>query len=537
MVSGIQHGIQWILGLGARFHGSLTIVGLVLFGLYAILRNLLERVQFSKLTPAGSASVLQKILDKMFLLALVTTVLSLVAYIVPKVVPKDWLEQPPQLQYGVAVFQMFDPNQDPLAKFLQTTELYPGFPYFSSESDHPSAWPPRVFSDRQKLWKEYESFYTDPDVRRRLAAAPGFNPNSMEIRRNGPPDRTGELKLTGYIASARGYLFERAGEDPAKVESILGSVYGKRFSQIEEDRTASRDDFPNRYAVVRVLNAGRQDISDLGIELEVAGHIYDCVIDADPDKVRKSSWDGRAQRVSFEKLPSGYSAQVRIWYQYESLSERVFPDAINFVQELTQGIRIMNIAAAQTRVSYSPTLLANLHGDARLYFGDARKKDSYDKELAVQAEAMGKQMAQHMDEYDKEHPTIKNVAVEKLGSLNVNDAQISSIWLSFKSPTGKQYTAVHVFSATDGPYVLLSSTSRDEQDLKLVADRIAKLYGGEPEAKVTDRSDDICISINKTRAFTQSAIAAAAAELAGSGYSSLGIDAVNYDVKPEDVKR
>jgi len=537
MMSGLQHGVQWILGLGARFHWSLTIVGLVLFGLYAILRRLLERVQFSRLTPAGSASVLHKILDKIFVIALVTTVLSLAAYLAPKVVPRDWLEQPPQLQYGVAVFRMFDPNQDPLAKVLQTTELYPGFPWFSEESDHPSAWPPRVFSDRQKLHKEYASFYTDPDVRRHLAAAPGFNPKMVETIRDGPPDRTGELELAGYIASARGYLYDRTEKDPSSVASILGPVNAKRFTQIETDRTALRDDYPNRYAVVRVRNAGRQDVSDLIIELEVAGEIYDCVIDADPDKVQTSSWDGRAQRVSFKKLPSGYSAQVRIWYQYESVSERVFPDEINFIQELTQGIRILNIAATQTRVSYSPTLLADLRGDERLYFGDARKKDSYDKELAVQAKAMGKQMTQDLDEYEKEHPTIKNVAVEKLGRLNVDDAQISSIWLSFTSPAGKQYTAVHVFSASDGPYILLSSKSRDEQDLKVVADRLAKLYGGEPEAQVTDRTDDICIAINKTRALTQSTIAAAAAELSGSGYSGFGVDAVNYDLKPEEPGR
>jgi len=529
-----RHWIEWLLGVGQRFYSPLFISGLVLLGLYAVLRNLLERVKFSRLTPGSSAAVLKKILQNVFVIALVTIVLSGVGYILPKVVPKDWLVPPPRLEYAVSIFRMFDPMQDPMARVLQSVELYPGFPYFSRESDHPSAWPPRVSADRVQLWNAYSSLFKDPEVQKRLASAPGFDPTAVKLYRNGPPDRTGEQQLTGFISSARSYLLpllEKGGK--RALITILGPAKAEQFLKTEQLREALRDDFPNRLVVVRIRNSGRSDIVNLGIELEVAGLVYDCVVDADPDKVRKSNCEGEAQRISFEQMPRGYTAQVRLWYQYESVSEKAFPDKINFIQELTQGVKIANIAASQAKVSCEPALLADLQGYERLYIGDARKKDSYDKELAVLFKENSKKLDAEMKEYDAQHPTIKNIGVEKLGKVNVDDAQVTSIWLAFRSPAGKEYTAVHVFSHPTGPYVLLSSKDRDTADMKVVSAKIAQLYRGEPEADITDRSDDICLVINVSKGFTQSAIAAASAELAAGGYTALSVPALNYDVKPE----
>lgn len=529
-----RHWIEWLLGVGQRLYSPLLISGLVLLGLYAVLRNLLERVKFSKLTPGSSAAVLKKILQNVFVIALVTIVLSGVGYILPKIVPKDWLVPPPRLEYAVSVFRMLDPMQDPMARVLQSVELYPGFPYFSRESDDPSAWPPRVSADRVQLWNAYSSLFKDPEVQKRLASAPGFDPTAVKLFRNGPPDRTGEQQLAGFISSARSYLLpllEKGGK--RALITILGPAKAEQFLKTEQQREALRDYFPNRLAVVRIRNSGRSDIVNLGIELEVAGLVYDCVVDADPDKVRKSNCEGEAQRISFEQMPRGYTAQVRLWYQYESMSEKAFPDKINFIQELTQGVKIANIAASQAKVSCEPALLADLQGYERLYIGDARKKDSYDKELAALFKENSKKLVAEMKDYDAQHPTIKNIGVEKLGKVNVDDTQVTSIWLAFRSPAGKEYTAVHVFSHPTGPYVLLSSKDRDTADMKVVSAKIAQLYRGEPEADITDRTDDICLVIKVSKGFTQSAIAAASAELAAAGYTGLSVPSLNYDVKPE----
>ncbi len=315
MDNSVRHWIEWILGVGQRLYSPLFIAGLVLLGLYAVLRNLLERVKFSRLTPGSSAAVLQKILQSVFVIALVTIVLSGVGYIVPKVVPRDWLLPPPRLEYGVSVFRMFGPMQGPMARVLQSIDLYPGFPYFSEESDHPSAWPPRVSADRVQLWNSYSSLFKDAEVQKRLASAPGFDAKAVQLLKKRPTDRMGELELTSYISSARTFLLpqlEKGGK--GALIAILGPTKAEQFIKTEQLREALRDDFPNRLAVVRVRNSGRSDIVNLGIELEVAGLVYDCVIDADPEKVRKSNCESEAPRISFEQLPRGYTAQVRLWY-------------------------------------------------------------------------------------------------------------------------------------------------------------------------------------------------------------------------------
>jgi hypothetical protein len=143
----------------------------------------------------------------------------------------------------------------------------------------------------------------------------------------------------------------------------------------------------------------------------------------------------------------------------------------------------------------------------------------------------GKAQASGVKQHEVQHPAIKDIGVEKLDQLNVSDTQITSIWLAFRSPTGKQYTAVHVFSHPKGPYVLLSSQDRDPADIKVVAARFADAYQGEAESKLTDRSHDICLVIAVPGGFSQRSIASVASQLASEGYADLTVTAIYYDVK------
>ncbi len=523
--------IERIVQFLERTRSPLAMVGLVLLGLYAILRNLLEQVQFGKLTPQSSASILLFILQYVFVIALVTIVLSIIAYVIPRIIPKSIFIPAPQLEYGLAIFRMIDPKDSSLAQVLQSLETFPGFPYYSRESDHPSAWPPRVEIDRHRLWESYAAFFQDADVQARLAGDAAFNPKSVQMLRSGPPDRSGAAELSGYIASARSHLMEVAQQGVPALVSVLGETNARRFVDIERDREDLRANFPNRLLVVRLHNHGRPDVMNLSVELEIAGVVYDHVIDADPDKVRKSTWDRDAQRVSFERLPSGYTSQVRVWYQYQSVSERVFPDKINFIHELTQGVRVANIAASRTKVSYNKALLEDFTGYERLYFGNAEKKDSYDDELAVLFEQQGKKMIEHMKRYDKTHPTITNLAPARLAETGIPDNQVTSIWLGFRSQAGYKYDAVHVFSHPGGPYILLASKDRNEGDMKVVRSRIAAEYGGAAKDHISDRSDDICTSIQVPEGFTQALVMQRAMALAAAGYTELIVSKLHYETE------
>jgi hypothetical protein len=134
-------------------------------------------------------------------------------------------------------------------------------------------------------------------------------------------------------------------------------------------------------------------------------------------------------------------------------------------------------------------------------------------------------------QYEAQHPTIKDIGVRELGQLNLSDTQITSIWLSFRSPAGKQYTAVHVFSHPTGPYVLLSSKDRDPADIKVVAARFADVYQGKADPNVTDRLHDISLVVAVPGGFSQRTIASVASLLASEGYADLTVTAVHYDAK------
>jgi len=515
-----------IFELASRARNPLLIAGIALLALYAVTLKVLERLQFGVLSSQASASVVQKILSYVFIIALVTIVLSVVAYLLPKIVPKSLFIPAPRLGYGVVVFRLFDPLASPVAQLMQRIELFPGFPYYSRESDHPSYWPPRVYADRQKLHQLLVEFFDDPDLKERLKKDPSFKEDAVQLL-GGGPGRTREREFDQYISSARSHLLEVA-QDQQALMNLLGPDLFRRFQQVEQTREGLREWFPNRLAVVRVRNAANRDVNDLGVELEIAGAVYDHKIIADPEKVQNSSWEADAHRVTFERLPSGYTAEIRIWYLYQSVSERAFPDKIDIINDLTQGIRIVNIAGRRTDVRYDERLIKDLTGYDRLYIGDARKKDDYDQEIAAFQEKAAQETLEHMENYDKTHPTLKNISLAELEALDVPDNMIDSIWLAFRSPNGRQFDAVHVFKHPKGPYVLLSNKDLNNAELLAVQSRLANIYQGKADSEVTNRSDDICTTIEVEHGFTKASIAAATALLARDGYTELTFSQVHY---------
>lgn len=526
MPNGNSNRLARIFELARRARNPLLIAGGALLALYAIVLKILERLQFGQLTSQASASVVQTILSYVFIIALVTIVLAVVAYLLPKIVPKSLFIPAPQLNYGVVAFRMFDPLASPIAQLMQKIEPYPGFPYYSRESDHPSYWPPRVYADRQKLHELYVEFYDDADLKERLANDPTFKKDSVQ-HLGGGPGRAQERAFDQYIINARSHLLDVA-EDQQALLNLLGPDLLNRFVETEQTRAGLRDWFPNRLAVVRIRNAANRDVNDLGVELEIAGAVYDHKIVADPQKVQNSSWDADAQRVTFERLPSGYTAEIRVWYLYQSVSERAFPDKIDIINELTQGIRIVNIAGRRTEVRYNEDLVADLTGYERLYIGDARKKDDYEKEIAAFLEKSAEAMIEHIDDYNKTHPTLKNLSIAELKALDVPDNMIDSIWLALRSPAGVLFDAVHVFKHPKGPYILLSNKDLNNSEILVVQSRLATIYQGKADPEITNRIDDISTTIDVEGGFTKTGIATAAESLARDGYTDLVLSQIHY---------
>jgi hypothetical protein len=518
-----------IVQLTQRFRSPLAITGLVLLGLYAIAGRILE-LRFAQLTPEGSVQILQTLLRYVFIIALVAIVLSIVAFVLPKILPKSLFIPAPQLRYGVVVFHMYDPFQESgIARTLDSIEPFPSFPYYSRESDHPSAWPERVFKDRTSLYEKLVTLFTDPDLRERLAKDPTFNGDSITPFSSAPGSAE-ETKLKQYIMNARSHVLQTAQKSDTAIEQLLGADLTNRVIAVERERAELRKWFPNRLAVIRLRNAGSQDILNLGIEVDISGIVYDHKIEADPKKVRNVNWEEAAGRVTFERLPSAYTAEIRIWYLYQSLSGKAFPDKIDIINELTQGIKVLNISASRTQVRYNEELVEDLTGYDRLYIGDARKKDSYETELAAFMKKRNEEFEEFMKEDEKKNETSKDVAISELEQLEVADDQIDNIWLGFRSPAGVTYDAVHVFEHPKGPYVLLCNKDKNEEDLRLVQSKFVELYAGTADPKISDRTDDICTTVDVASGFTKSTISQAATSLQSDGYSDLIISRMHYHV-------
>jgi len=120
------------------------------------------------------------------------------------------------------------------------------------------------------------------------------------------------------------------------------------------------------------------------------------------------------------------------------------------------------------------------------------------------------------------------IDVSKLSDLDVADNMIDSIWLALRSPAGRLYNAVHVFTHPKGPYVLLSNKDRDRQDMSVVQARFVAAYQGTADPDISDRSDDISTTVEVAGGFTRAAIATAAESLAKDGYTELIFSQVHY---------
>jgi len=519
-----MHTIRQIIRILIQYKTTIGLAGLVVIATLFVILHVLALPVFREITAQQTFDILILIVNNTFYLAYAAVGVAGIGYLL-NFLPPIWL---PTAEYAVAVFRMFDPVRiGGMAAINDKFETYPAFPYYSRESDHPSSWPSRVFQDRLALGNLYEKLFSKQKFAAKISSAQirhGVG-STVQVLSSAP---SGVDPLTPKIIEGRTLFNFTFGGDPTTLAKEIGSPFADEFIAIEEKRASLREYFPNRIAIIRVHNTSKQDLNDLTIEFAVTGMVYDLKVRAADKDFEETGWQTFEKRIVVAKLLPMYVLDISIWYYYQSVDERMFPDKINFIQELTQGLTIANIAISRGKVRYNHDLLQNINGYEKLYTGDARAKDNYDKELGFLFEERGKKAIAHLKEYDRKNPTLKDLTLSQLRLLDMRDEQLSSVWVAFRSKAGRNYTAVHVFENSDGPHILLCSDDRDEADFKMVREELAMILDGKAEADITNRSDDICSQIRVKVRFTKVGIANCFDSLIAKGFTDIGITQLHY---------
>jgi hypothetical protein len=486
---------------------------------------------FAPLDPTATASLLTKVVNLGFILVVTATIFGAISYTLPKVLPPSFFEPLPKIEYATAIAKMFDPYEvSRSAQLLDRMEIYPGFPYYSRASDHPTLWPVRVSSDREALFLQYEAFIGRyaVEIAKALAASQGDKAakNSFQILGGGySPSERAKIET---ILALRSWFYNTLAGDPQAAAQYLGQEGAAAFLRVEEARHRLRQHFPNRIAFIRIKNAGKRDARNVTVDFDLFGELYDIAINADPTQVHKAEYDRAKKRLVIEQVMPGSLSEIQLWYRYYSVKNRVFPDERDFILELTQGLVINNIAVSNGIATLNKELMHGFSAYECLYIGAAVKKDNYASDLAQYFEKQNQAYKKTMERYDQEHPSFKNVSPAWLAESSRPDASVNAVWVSFVSKAGKAYKAVHVFHHSKGPYILLSSKDKDREDFKRVEAGLAQAYQGTPEGQISERIDDICTSISVKSGFTQKGVAEQVDQFFRSAFERVAIEAVYY---------
>jgi hypothetical protein len=475
-----------------------------------------------QLTPDASASLVTRVVNNLFALGGVAVVFASISYVLPRILPPSVFDPVPRVEYGVAISEMYDPfRASRLATTLDKTELYPGFPYFSRESDHPSAWPPRVSRDRHTLFESYLDVLTRYDSEIQAAKIP----KNMQLF--GISDREGKRTQIETLVNMRSWYYSDMGENSRALARVLGPDAARAFLKVEKARSELRNDFPNRFALLRIKNTGKVDARDITVELDINGALYDHTISADVEHTRGAAYDRAGRRIVIERMLPGYVVELRFWYRYLPVSARVFPDEKDIILDVTQGVVINNIAASGGRAIYNRSMVEDVRAYKLLYAGSARK-ENFDEDFRVYDQRRAAENRERAKKQEQDHPSLRNVSVETLAASQRPDDSVNAIWVSFDSMTGKSYKAIHVFKHPSGPYILLSSKDKDEADFIKVRSDLEQAYRGAAESDISDRGDDITSVIRVSSGFSQKAIAARVKDWFEPKYKKVVIEAVHY---------
>ena len=129
---------------------------------------------------------------------------------------------------------------------------------------------------------------------------------------------------------------------------------------------------------------------------------------------------------------------------------------------------------------------------------------------------------------------IENLSAKQLAVSKVPDEFVIAIWVGFASRGGKKYMAVHVFNRSSR-HILLSSKDKDYGDFGRVCAMTAHNMDGHPEARITERMEDICVVIDLPQRVTQHSVAHAVEGFYTQNFTNVTITNVYYKVSKEAI--
>ncbi|MEP7124592.1 MAG: trypsin-like serine protease [Byssovorax sp.] len=232
---------------------------------------------------------------------------------------------------------------------LDGMEVFPGFPYYSDESDNPTVWPPRVDTDRTTLANQITAFVT---------LYPRIDPSIKVF--SSAPDAPGDTwprvseQYSGYRLLAN---FTLHG-DAAALTRKLGKKTAAAFFEVEKARNYLRDTMPNRLWILRVRNESLAEAGPMVLKFKIAGARYDIGVSAAQHAVANDP-DGSVI-VTVPHLVPREVTEIKVWYNYLPLAKRAFPSPRDVELEKTQGIEIVQFNVAGARIVRSSALVRDV---------------------------------------------------------------------------------------------------------------------------------------------------------------------------------
>jgi len=262
----------------------------------------------------------------------------------------------PGVIYETAVVELIQPATDPIQRIMAQLEPYPEFSYYSGLSDKPTQWPPRVFKDRDDF---------DGKIRRELSGAALMEVTHWEEQYPAKLTFVGgnaddpQSSLNQSYARLRMLLTEN-GRDYRRIEGKVGDHAARALRVLEDARRTLTEDLPNRMFILRVSNRSPEDSDNFTAELTIDGGVYDVTVNEEGEKARSQQWSPGRINIDIPRLRPGYSVDVRVWYAYQPVSERVFADAADVEWEMTQGVVVNNLGVSNGLIRRAKDLLRDL---------------------------------------------------------------------------------------------------------------------------------------------------------------------------------
>jgi hypothetical protein len=276
----------------------------------------------------------------------------------------------PGVVYDAAVAELIQPTESAIGGMLNLLETFPGFPYYSRHSDHPSQWPPRVWKERTAFQKQIEKRLSDQAVKVELDQWLSSNTPSVSM-----PGYSSEEPIFRYV-NLRFLLAENKG-NYAGISTLIGQHTTGAMRALEDQRKRLTKTLPNRMLILRVQNRQNEDVKNFTAEFKVGGAVYDVTLNAEGEQARSLEWSPNRQTIDISTLRPGYTADIQVWYYRLPLSKRIFPDAMDVEWEKTEGIVVQNISISGGYVRRLPRLLEEFQAYHRYHVDPVRGSPTF----------------------------------------------------------------------------------------------------------------------------------------------------------------